>query len=113
MPSSTERAAAEALAALRAMDRDGTLPGRLREAFERTLARQRPRLDAARQRPPDRAALAEALHVLRSAALQLGGSGLLDSCHALEHCPDAELPARLDEFDTQLAAFRANLAAWA
>lgn len=112
MPSSTEAVTADALAALRAMDRDGRLLARLREAFERTLARQQPRLQAARQQPPDRAALAEAMHVLKSAALQLGGTELLRSCAQLEQCPDPELPARLAAFDTQLANFRAELATW-
>lgn len=115
MRSSTETdlaGAADNLAALRAMDRDGHLLARLREAFERTLARQQPRLQAARQQQPDRAALAEAMHVLKSAAVQLGGTELLQSCARLEQCSDLELPACLTDFDERLADFRATLAHW-
>ena len=97
------------LAALRQLDRDGTLLPRLAAAFERTLAKQQPGLDAARASPPDLDALRRAMHVLRSAAMQLGAVELSDSCTRLEAGDLSALPA----FDSQLAALRAELATWA
>lgn len=108
VPSSTEFDA-EALAALRRLDRDGTLMPRLAAAFERTLSRHLPVLEAAQQGAPDREALAAALHVLKTGAAQLGASGLVSACERLEAGEWQALPA----FSARLAAARAELATWA
>lgn len=106
MPSSIDVGAPTGLAQLRELDRDGTLLPRLAAAFERTLARQQPGLDAARCQPPDLEALRRAMHVLRSATEQLGAIDLTESCMRLEA---GDLSA-LQAFDAQLAALRAELA---
>jgi HPt (histidine-containing phosphotransfer) domain-containing protein len=104
VPSSTEFEP-QAVAALRALDRDGTLMPRLAAAFERTLARHQPALDAAQPG----AALAAALHVLKTGAAQLGALALVEACERLEAGDVQALP----ELHRRLAAARAELATWA
>ena len=110
MPSSIELDAGQ-LARLRALDRDGRLLGRLATAFEHLLEGQQPRLAAARAEPPDRAALREAMHMLKSAASpELGALHLAARCERLEQQDEGlDLHAELASFDTELAALRAAL----
>ena len=109
MPSSIELDAGQ-LARLRALDRDGRLLGRLATAFEHLLEGQQPRLAAARAEPPDRAALREAMHMLKSATRELGALHLAARCEHLEQQDEGlDLHAELASFDTELAALRAAL----
>lgn len=109
MPSSIELDPGQ-LARLRALDRDGRLLGRLVDAFEQLLERQQPRLAAARAEPPDREALREAMHMLKSATREFGALQLAERCERLECQPDGlDLGAELAHFDTELAALRAAL----
>ncbi len=78
----------DALARLRALDRDGQLLPRLAAAFAQTVAVQRPLLGST--------AHTRAAHTLRAAALQLGAEDLERLCAQLEEAHDPALLPRLD-----------------
>ncbi|WP_188310356.1 Hpt domain-containing protein [Arenimonas fontis] len=92
----------KALELLRMLDRDR--PGAFSE-FVRMFVHEAPELvkkmeQAQAAGDPD--ALGKSAHYLRSAALAMGATGLVDVCHSLEHLDAAQLsgpdmPVRMDE----------------
>ncbi|ODS61483.1 MAG: hypothetical protein ABS41_12905 [Arenimonas sp. SCN 70-307] len=81
----------KALELLRMLDRDR--PGAFSE-FVRMFVHEAPdlvkKMEAA-QAAGDADALGKAAHYLRSAALAMGATNLVDACHALEHLEDPQL----------------------
>ncbi|MBH9553551.1 Hpt domain-containing protein [Inhella gelatinilytica] len=100
---------AAALAALRALDPDGSqqLLARLTAAFERNLARLLPELDAAMAAGPDWVRIGRAAHTLKSSCSNLAALGLSSAWQSIEHkCKEGQVDSLADE----LALARAGLA---
>lgn len=102
------------VAELRRLDSDGRLMARLRDAFERTAARQRADLLAAATAPQAAAASVQrAAHTLHAAAVQLGASELAAHCGQLEqsarHGRLQDLPQTLERLDSLLQQTQAEL----
>ena len=93
----------KALELLRMLDRDR--PGAFSE-FVRMFVHEAPdlvkKMETA-QAAGDADALGKAAHYLRSAALAMGATNLVDACHALERLEDAQLDtAEVDALFTDL-----------
>jgi HPt (histidine-containing phosphotransfer) domain-containing protein len=95
------------VAELRQLDSDGRLMARLRDAFDRTAARQRADLLAAATAPQAAApSVQRAAHTLHAAAVQLGATELAAHCGQLERSARdgalQDLPQRLAQLDSLL-----------
>jgi len=101
----------KALELLRMLDRDR--PGSFSE-FVRMFVHEAPdlvrKMEQAQQ-AGNADELGKAAHYLRSAALAMGASQLVDVCHGLEHLDDADLldPGMADRFNQLRRAVRDSL----
>lgn len=94
----------KALELLRMLDRDR--PGAFSE-FVRMFVHEAPDLVRKMEHAQvagDADALGKAAHYLRSAALAMGASGLVEVCHNLEHLDNDQL--QTDAIDTQFVELR-------
>lgn len=101
----------KALELLRMLDRDR--PGAFSE-FVRMFVHEAPDLVRKMEHAQvagDADALGKAAHYLRSAALAMGASQLVEVCHGLEHLQDDDLmsPAMAERFDQLRRAVRDSL----
>ena len=109
VPASAARAALDAGAIARLSELDPTgenrLIGRVLQAFQASVARLRPQLDAAR-RDDDRNAIRLVAHTLKSSSASIGALALSQVCAQLESLirvdPGADLSAPLAAFDGDL-----------
>jgi HPt (histidine-containing phosphotransfer) domain-containing protein len=110
---------AEALARLAALDPTGEsqLLGRVLNAFQSSIARLMPQLDAAR-RSADRAAIRLVAHTLKSSSASIGALALSRLCAQVETAIrldttgdlDADIDAMTEAIDTTLRAIEQLLA---
>lgn len=99
---------AAALEALQALDPNGTqrLLGRLTDAFERSLARLMPELDAALAAGPDWVRIGRTAHTLKSSCSNLAALALSSAWQNIEHkCKEGQVDGLAEE----LAQARAGL----